>query len=152
MNVLPGSSCGDSNFPDRPLGIDWLYAGGDPELVGQLLAAEIGELILSSGLASSCGPGAKVGLRDRSTMLLFWLAVAVCCAFRLRNRKRTNPASNNAAPHNPIAIPAFAPAPNPLDMPGAVSSYFRVKTCSVIRVIPKIVALAAGTNVSDGMV
>lgn len=152
MNVLPGSSCGDCNLPDRPLDIEWLYAGGDPELVGQLLLAEAGELIPLPGPANSCGPGAKVGLKDRSAMLLFWLAVAVCCAFRLRNRRKTNPVNSKAAPHTPIAIPAFAPAPNPLDVPGVVSSYFRVKTCSVIRVSPEIVALAAGTNVWGGIV
>jgi hypothetical protein len=128
MNVLPGSSCGDNNLPDTPLGIDWLYAGGDPELIGQLLPAEPGELILPSGLASSCGPGARVGLKDRSTLSWFWLTVAVCRAFRLRNRKRINPPSIRAAPHSPIAIPAFAPTPNPLDTPSVVSSYFRVKT------------------------
>jgi hypothetical protein len=43
MNVLPGSSWGDCTLPDTTLGIDRLYAGGEPELIGQSLLAEPGE-------------------------------------------------------------------------------------------------------------
>ena len=78
MNMLPGSSCGDCTLPDIGLGMDWLYAGGDPALIGQSLLVEPGELTPGSGLASSCGPGAKVGLKDRSVMLWglrLWFAV-----------------------------------------------------------------------------
>jgi hypothetical protein len=146
MNVLPGSSCGDCNLPDTVLGIDWLYAGGDPELIGQSLLAEPGELTAPSGLANSCGPGANVGLKGRSVML-FRLIAADCRAFRLHMRKRINPTSTKTAPQTPIANPAVAPESNLPDLPGAVSSYFRVKTCSVIIVIPEIVTLTAGTNV-----
>ena len=146
MKVLPGSSWGDCNLSATGLGIDWLYEGGEPELIGQSLLAEPGEFTPSSRLASSCGPGANVGLKGRSAML-FWLTIAGCRASRLRNKNRTNKLSNTAAPQTPIAIPAFAPVVNPPELPGAVSSYFRVKTCSVITVTPEIVALTAGTNV-----
>jgi hypothetical protein len=70
MNVLPGSSCGDCNLPEIGLGIDWLYAGGDLELTGHSLLTEPPELTPPSELANSCGPGANVGLKVLSAMLL----------------------------------------------------------------------------------
>jgi hypothetical protein len=78
---------------------------------------------------------------------LFRLAAVVCRALRLCSMKRTTPASTKAATQTPIAIPAFAPVAKPPKLLEVVSSYFRVKICSVMTVIPGIVALVAGTNV-----
>jgi hypothetical protein len=71
----------------------------------------------------------------------------VCRALRLRSKKRTTPASTKAAAQTPIAIPVFAPVAKPPKLLEVASSYFRVKICSVMTVIPEIVALIAGTNV-----
>jgi hypothetical protein len=61
--------------------------------------------------------------------------------------EEATPASTRAAAQAPIAIPAFAPVAKLPKLPEVVSSYFRVKICSVMTVIPGIVALIAGTNV-----
>ena len=111
----------------------------------------MGHSFRPSGLASSCGPGAKCGLNGRSSM--FWVKLGTACFLdrRLRMRKIANTATGNAAIQIPTARPAFASVERPLDL-GAVSSYLREKTCSVMTVSPEIVAVMAGTNVSDGMV
>ncbi len=144
--MLPGSSWGGFCFPIDVLDTDWLYAGGEVVFIGHSPP-------LLSGLANSCMPGVdwSRGLNGRSSM--FWVRLGTGCfrGRRRRIRKIAKTRNARAAMQIPTARPAFAPVDRLLGL-GAVSSYLRLKTCSVITVRPEMVGVIAGTNVSDGMV
>ena len=154
MNVLPGSSCGVYDLPDTVLAIEFLYAGGALDPMGQSLErGDVGGLL---GLASSCGPLGLTGGLYTSSMFWFRSAVAASSSFfacRLRQKNHAKPAKIRTFIKAPITAPAMPPLVNEpgLAVGWTASSYRRVKTWLVIKVTP-VAAGVAGTSVSSGRV